>query len=127
MRRRGFTLVEVMAALAVLGLAVFMLLDAHYGGLRLHNAARDRVVLNQLLTHAVGIAKTEAASGSLSGSGGFGVRFEDYGYRYEAVAQSAEERPGLYALRVVVEGPGDGDTYETVVMLFLPNVLEGRV
>jgi prepilin-type N-terminal cleavage/methylation domain-containing protein len=84
MTRRGFTLIEVMAALAVLGLAVFMLLDAHYGGLRLHDAARERVVLYQLLTHAVGVAKTEVAGGTLAGSGDYGVRFEKYAYRFEA-------------------------------------------
>lgn len=52
----GFTLVEVMIALAVLGTAIFVLLETHYGSLRAQDTLRQEVQMRNLMSDAVGLA-----------------------------------------------------------------------
>lgn len=111
---QGFTLIEVMAALAVLGTAMFMLLQAHYGAMRLFNASREQVQVSQLLSRAMGIAETEVASGEGSGNGDFGERYPDYRYRFETETVS-DDLPGLMRIRVELEGPDDTTALTTFV------------
>ena len=101
---QGFTLIEVMAALAVLGTAMFMLLQAHYGAMRLFDTARDEVQVSHLLSRAMGIAETEIATGEANGNGDFGERYPDHTYQFETETAS-DDMPGLMRVRVEVEGP----------------------
>ena len=100
----GFTLIEIMAALAILGLAMFALLQAHYGALRLFSDARQLALTDELTMLALGIAEVEVATGTTSGEGEFNQRYPDYEYRFEAQAVS-EDLPGLMEILVVVTGP----------------------
>lgn len=114
----GFTLVEIMAALAILGTALFVLLQAHYGTLRLFDAAREEVQFTEMLERATGIAKLETAAGNLSGSDTMGKRYPGYAYRFEAAAMD-DTRPELLELLVEVEGPTE--TRQVRLLLFLPS------
>ena len=41
----GFTLIEILVALALLGVTAAVLLDAHYGAMRLFADTRDEVLM----------------------------------------------------------------------------------
>lgn len=103
---QGFTLVEIMAALAILGTALFMLLQAHYTTLRLFETAREEALLTELLERAVSIARLEVAAGNPTGADELGKRYPDYEYRFEATPVD-EAQPALVELYVQVEGPAE--------------------
>ena len=56
---RGFTLIEIMAAVAILGTGLLVLLDAHYAALRLFNDAREAVLMQGFLGRTLGQAEVE--------------------------------------------------------------------
>ena len=101
----GFTLIEVMIAMAVLGSALFVLLQAHHAALQAHNELRDEVILRNLTALAVGIAEVEVAGGNLADSEEFGDRYPDFDYSFDA-RPVGEGYPALYDVLVKVKGPG---------------------
>ena len=68
----GFTLVEVLVALAVLGGALFVLVNAHYTALHLHLMTQESVDERMLLESTVARAEMGVCQDELSGSGDFG-------------------------------------------------------
>ncbi|MBI5093195.1 MAG: prepilin-type N-terminal cleavage/methylation domain-containing protein [Candidatus Hydrogenedentes bacterium] len=103
----GFTLIEIMIALAILGTALFVLLEAHYGALKLFTDARDQVELNGLMKRAMGVAEGEVLDGSTSGRGEFGKRYPDYSYTYQVEDIGGTQQPGFLSISVVLHGPVD--------------------
>ncbi len=101
---QGFTLIEVMFALAILATAVFVLLDAHHAAMRLFQASHDLVLERQLHERVLAEAEVQVLAGELTGSGDFGERFPDYAYEYQANLIS-DERLGLYEVLAVLETP----------------------
>lgn len=100
----GFTLIEVLIAVAILGSALFILLEAHYMALRANTELRDEVMLRNLTAQAMGIAETEVCAGTFTDSQDFGKRYPDFSYSFDAQAVG-EEYPALYEVLVTVEGP----------------------
>lgn len=100
----GFTLIEIMAAVAILGLAVFMLLQAHYGALRLFEASRDSALWSERMEDAAAIAEMAAVRLERSGLGDFGERFEGWEYEFE-VQPYESDLPGVSAVEVTVRTP----------------------
>jgi len=103
----GFTLIEVMAALAILGAALLVLLDNHYSAMRLHDATRETVTMSSLLHQATGLAEVEVQSGKSEGSGDFGPRHSGYAYSYAAAPVQKEQGVALYSVTVTVKAPDD--------------------
>lgn len=103
-RQAGFTLVEVMIALAVLGTAIFVLLETHYGALRAQDTLRDEVQMRNLMSQAIGLAELAVATAKLSDNQEFGRRYPGFSYAFEAQLVG-ESFPGLYDVLVRVEGP----------------------
>lgn len=105
-RDQGFTLIEVMLALAILGSALFVLLDGHHAALRLFQQAQDEATTRSLMERALAMAEVELLAGNLEGSGDFGKRYPEHTFSFAAEQIGDEELP-LYQLAVTVEGPGE--------------------
>jgi prepilin-type N-terminal cleavage/methylation domain-containing protein len=93
----GFTLLEVVAALAILGGALLVLVDMHYGSMRLFDGARQAVIMQSLTERALGRAEMEVMAGKLEGSGDFGKRYPDYSYTFQATPMTPDSSSGAAA------------------------------
>jgi prepilin-type N-terminal cleavage/methylation domain-containing protein len=120
--RGGFSLIEVMVALAVLGAALFVLLEAHYAALGNHDQLRNEVKWRNLLGLALGIAEVEVSAGNYADKQEFGRRYPDFSYSFDA-QPVGENYPGLFDVLVRVEGPDENRELHAFVMSRDPNVL----
>lgn len=100
----GFTLIEIMVALAILATSAFILLHGHLAALNLHGMMVEEVVMRQLTETVVSQAEAEVLIGNLNGSGDFGQRYPDYSWSYSAT-KAGEEEVLLYDVNVVIIGP----------------------
>ena len=90
MRRAGFTLIEVLAAVAILGGAVFILLNAHFSALKMHGMMVEEVEQRQMLEWLAAKAEVDVLQGMLSGSGDFEPRNPQYTWSYTATLEGQE-------------------------------------
>lgn len=116
-QRAGFTLIEVMLALAILGSAMFVLLDGHFAALRLFQEIHDQSVRRNLIEQALAMAEVELMAGNLNGSGDFGKRYPEYKYSFVA-EQIGDEALALFQIVVKVEGPAM--TEEMTILAYDP-------
>ena len=103
----GFTLIEIMAALAILGTTLIVLLDSHYKALQLHDETREAMVMDMLVERAMNQAELDVQAGNEEGSGDFGDGYSDYAYSYTATLlenQWETEGVTLYDVAVTVTG-----------------------
>jgi type II secretion system protein I len=107
--RGGFTLIEVLVALGILGVAMFVLLDSHYSALRMQSATMDEIELRTLVELAVAEAELGLMMNELAGEGDFGERFRKYRYTYESEIQGQDNVP-LFRVTVTVTHEDRGDT-----------------
>lgn len=106
-KREGFTLIEVLVALAILGTGLFVLLEAQYASLTLFDQAQEEVLMRLFMAQAIGWAEAEVHSGENGGEGDFGDRYPGFGYSYVASETDKEGMPGLLEVVVRVRGPLD--------------------
>jgi len=93
----GFTLVEVLAALAILGGALFILLNTHYGALKLHEEMASAVLRRELMERVVSDAEFKVLSGTLTESGEFEGRYVGYTWSFNGTPTGgSEETPMPY-------------------------------
>jgi prepilin-type N-terminal cleavage/methylation domain-containing protein len=122
----GFTLIEVMVALAILGMSAMVLLDAHYNALRLHADTRDQVLSQQFLEEASGQAELLVMAGTLTGTGTFGNQYPGYSYSFTAKATDPQQAFPLYEVVVSVRGLATNSDEEssgnTTMTMFVYNV-----
>jgi prepilin-type N-terminal cleavage/methylation domain-containing protein len=104
----GFSLLEVLTALAVLGTAAFVLMGAHQSALRLFIMTAEEVDFRYLMEDAAGQAELSVYTGELSGGEEFGPLFPDYSWTFEATLQpDMGEMVQLYEVVVAVVGPDE--------------------
>lgn len=101
----GFTLIEIVVALAILGGGLFILLESHLGALRLFDEAQEEATITMLLQSAVGDAERAVLAGEASGDGDFGLRLSEYSYRFSMVPVDQEELPGLLEVTLTLVTP----------------------
>ena len=101
--KSGFTLIEVMMALGILGIGMFVLVASHQGSLRLYSSAQDDAMSRLLLERVLGEAELKVMEGELSGEGDFGPRYAGFTYSYKAQLYR-DEVPGLFELTVQLMG-----------------------
>jgi len=104
-----------MAAVAILGAGLLVLLDAHYAALRLFNDTREAVLMQGFLERALGQAEVEVMMNEREGSGDFGKRYPDYSFSYTAQPLQEEDETPLFLVLVTVKGPGDTRSMEMLV------------
>jgi len=113
----GFTLIEIMIALAILGMSLFILLDMHYNAVQVQTRLENEVRVRNLLSLASGISEVEIAAGNLNGSEEFGDRYPGWSYSFDgeefdsSTSSSSSSNtaspafPGLYYVVVKVQDP----------------------
>ena len=101
----GFTLLEVLAALAIVGTALFALLSAHHSALKMHSFTHEEVDFRQFVETAVAKAEVEVLAGNYGDSGDFGTRFPDYSWSFDAAKAGEDELVLLYGVNVTITGP----------------------
>lgn len=114
----GFTLIEILAALAILGTALFVLVEAHYSAFRLFEQSREEIIERQLLERVLHEAEVEVLTGEMSGAGEFGARYPGYSYGFDA-AQVGDERLGLFEVHVSLDTP-NGDRELSMYVYRMP-------
>ena len=132
----GFTLVENMVALAILGTSLFVLLEMHYSAVNAQSRLDQEVRVRNLISQAVGIAEVEIAAGTLKDSQEFGDRFPGWTYSFEAepvdatssntTSTSVSSYPGLHNVLVTVEDP-DGALHELYFYAMVRVTPDGEV
>lgn len=116
----GFTLMEVLAAVAILGTAMFVLLDAHYTAMRLNDILTEEVNLRQLSETVIARAEVEVLAGNLSDAGDFGPRYSDYSWSFEAVLVGEDPLIPLYGVNASVRGPVEERNYKFMIYNLSP-------
>lgn len=101
----GFSLIEVLTAVAILALAVFILMDAHYGAMSLHIDMDEAATDAQLMESLLSIAEMGVLNGNMSDSGDFGDRYAEYSWSYEANESGAYDEVLLYTVTVTLSRP----------------------
>jgi prepilin-type N-terminal cleavage/methylation domain-containing protein len=87
----GFTLVEVLAALAILGGAMFILLNTHYSALRLHEEMASAVLRRELMERVVSEAEFKVLTGTLTEAGEFEGRYAGYSWSFNGTPTGGSE------------------------------------
>ncbi|MFP6615219.1 MAG: type II secretion system protein [Candidatus Hydrogenedentota bacterium] len=101
----GFTLLEVMIALGILGSAMFMLMESQYGTLVLFSDTQDAALMEILAQQGTALAEAEILMGEENGSGDFGESYPDFGYEYDAILLDENQLPGLLEVTFSIHGP----------------------
>ena len=104
-RDAGFTLLEVLIALAILSGAVVILLESHYATMRLFADTQEAATVEMLMQQGTALAETEILSGEESGDCDFGELYPDYKYGYQARFLDDIELPGLLEVEFTLYGP----------------------
>lgn len=116
----GFTLVEILVALAILGTGVVMLIESHYAALRLFSNADEEALMQNLLARALGQAEHEVLAGTLEGSGDFGKRFPEYSYSFSSDPLEEDIPIRYFEVTAKVNGPIDSREMSVLVMDVVP-------
>lgn len=98
--RGGFTLIEVLIALAILSLAGMTLVEAHLGSMHLWGRSREMVVARELLQQMMAEAEVEGLSGGKYDQGEI-EEGPNAGYKWE-MESGGFDQSNLSALYEVV-------------------------
>lgn len=115
----GFTLIEIVVALAILGTALVILLECQYGAMRLYDDSRHELEIDKFLRLAVGIAETEVLAGNRSGGDRFSRRYKDYSYKFSATEVDSSRLPGLMEVDVEITMPTK-EKRDVTILVFNP-------
>lgn len=102
--RGGFTLLEIVVALAILGTSLVILLETHYAGMSMLADAQDTAFAQELIQVAVAESERGVLEGHEDGEDEFGKQYPGYSYTYAAVQVDEENQPGLFDVTVTVLG-----------------------
>lgn len=126
-RTQGFTLVEVLAAIAILGVGLFILLQSQWSALNIHTMMNEEVTLGQLVESIAGKAEVGVLTGILNDAGDFGTRYPDYTWNYDAALRGDSEdiENQLYEVIITVQGPETEKSIKFYVYNNNPEASEG--
>jgi prepilin-type N-terminal cleavage/methylation domain-containing protein len=104
---KGFTLLEVLIAVSILGTSMFLLVESHFGTLMLFSETQDAALMEILSQQGTALVETEILMGEENGNGDFGDSYPDYSYEYTATLFDEVELPGLLEVEIIITGPND--------------------
>lgn len=111
----GFTLMEVVVAMAILSVSAVLLLESHYASLELTADAQVIARENRLLEAAASFAQIQTIAGEKRGDGDFGDLNPGYSYTFSSDEVDHDDRSGLYRVDVVFTTPTDTDEHSFFV------------
>jgi len=124
-RNAGFTLIEVLVALSLLGVSMFVLLQTHYNAMSTFADVRDASELEFLTAEAIAAAEVEVLTGETRGSGEFPGTDTELTYSFEATDVDTANLPGLKRVLVTVNRPDkEPHVFELLVFDGTQEVLE---
>ena len=106
-RDSGFTLIEIVVALAILGTSLVILLETHYAGMNMLAEAKDTAFAQDLVQIAIAESERGVFEGNETGEEEFGKQYPGYSYTYTAVMVDEQNQPGLFDVTVMVLGFGE--------------------
>ncbi|MGC8737113.1 MAG: type II secretion system protein [Candidatus Hydrogenedens sp.] len=101
----GFTLMEILTALAILGGSAFILFNVYFNAMKLHQITINQTDENQLVYAACSRAEIGVLTGTLEGNGDFGTSYEGYSWSYSATAIGSDPSILLYSVNVTLYTP----------------------
>ena len=104
-RNDGFTLIEIMVALALLGGSLMLLLDSHYSASLLFSEAQDAFLMQGFIERAISVAEIAARAGLQNGAGDFGEQYPGYTFSWRADPYGPVEGLPLMEVVATVNGP----------------------
>jgi len=113
--KEGFTLIEIMVAIAIIGTSLLILLDAHYNAMSLFAGARDEALMQAFLERVLGQAEVDLLAGTLEGGGDFGERYPGYSFSYTAQPVDKDQTVPLYEVVVNVKSPNEERSMNLIV------------
>ncbi|MBL7650414.1 MAG: hypothetical protein JNK74_30055, partial [Candidatus Hydrogenedentes bacterium] len=116
-------------AVAILGGALFILLNAHFSALKLYEEMADAVERRQLLERVVSDAEFKVLAGTLTESGEVEGRYAGYSWSFQGTATGGtEEAPvPFYQVDAVLRTPSGDEEQVTFYVFHISSneVLEG--
>ena len=100
----GFTLLEIVVALAILGTSLVILLETHYAGMSMLADAQDTAFMQELIQIAVAESERGVLEGNDAGEDEFGKQYPGYSYTYAAVQVDEQNQAGLFDVTVTIRG-----------------------
>lgn len=100
----GFTLLEVLIAVAIAGMAIVMLLQTHNGTLRLYERYRETTIAQHIARELISEIEAGGYPGDTEEDGDVHDKYPGFAWHRtcEMVGQSM---PGVYKVTVIIECP----------------------
>ena len=100
----GFTLLEVLVAVAIAGMAIVMLLQAHGGSMGLYEECREMVIAQHLARELITEIEVSGYPGEVDEKGDVSEKYPGFTWR-RTCRMLGESMPGVYEVTVTIEGP----------------------
>jgi prepilin-type N-terminal cleavage/methylation domain-containing protein len=100
----GFTLLEVMIAVAITGMAIVMLLQTHNGSLRLYERSREMTIAQHIARELISEIEASGYPGDIEEGVDTTDKYPGFGW-HRTCRMLGESAPGVYEVTVIVRGP----------------------
>ncbi len=102
----GFTLLEVMVAVAITGSAIVMILHAHSTSMALHERCRSMLIAQHLIRELISEIEVIGYPGDVEEAQDISKQYPGYKWS-RTVRMLGEDMPGVYEVIVVISTPVD--------------------
>jgi prepilin-type N-terminal cleavage/methylation domain-containing protein len=103
-RGAGFTMLEVLVAVAITGGAIVMLLQAHSASMKLYERCHEMVIAQHLARELVSEIEVSGYPGDVDEEGDVSEKYP--GFKWRRTCKMVEENgPGVYEVTVLITGP----------------------
>jgi len=109
-KRDGFTLLEVLIAVAVAGMAIVMLIQTHNGTLRLYERYREMTIAQHIARELISEIEASGYPGDTEEDGAVHDKYPGFTWHRTCTKDGVEEEiggpaPGVYKVVVIVRCP----------------------